>query len=85
MFPLKIRFVDSQHAFDRFHFISLRDADYVQGWSRKREGDSQLILLLLDNEDRLEDFLALCRREDSVVEITPITEDEFHAGNSNSV
>lgn len=85
LFPLKIRFVDSKHAFERFDSISLDEADYVQGWSRKREGDSQLILLLLRDENRLEDFVALCRKEDSVVEVIPITEDEFHAGKSNAI
>src|SRR5947208_12243791 len=47
MFPLRIRFVDADHAYERFHSFPPADVDYIEGWSRKRDGDSQMILLHL--------------------------------------
>ncbi len=66
MFPLRIRFVDTDHAYERFHSFPPDDVDYIEGWSRKRDDDSQLILLHLANEAHLQDFLELCRQETSI-------------------
>jgi hypothetical protein len=83
-FPLRIRFVDEDHAYKRFHSFP-PDVDYIEGWSRKRDGDSQMILLSVASEAHLQDFLALCRQENSIVEVIPITEEEFHKAKSNAI
>lgn len=85
MFPLRIRFVDADHAYERFHSFPPDDVDYIEGWSRKRDGDSQMILLHLANETQLQDFLELCRRENSIIEVVSITEDEFQRARSNAI
>jgi hypothetical protein len=85
MFPLRIRFVDADHAYERFHSFPPGDVNYIEGWSRKRDGDSQMILLQLASEAHMQDFLALCRQESSIVEVVPITEDEFQKAKSNAI
>jgi hypothetical protein len=85
MFPLRIRFVDADHAYERFHSFPPGDVDYIVGWSRKRDGDSQMILLGLASEAHMQDFLALCQKEGSIVEVVPITEDEFRRAKSNAI
>ncbi len=85
MFPLRIRFVDAGHAYGRFHSFPSGDVDYIEGWSRKRDGDSQMILLHLASEAHMQDFLALCQQESSIVEVVPITEDEFQRAKSNPI
>ena len=85
MFPLRIRFVDADHAYERFHSFPPDDVDYIEGWSRKRDGDSQMILLHLASEAHMQDFLALCRQEGSIVEVVPITEDDFRRAKSNAI
>jgi hypothetical protein len=85
MFPLRIRFVNAEHAYERFHSFPPDDVDYIEGWSRKRDGDSQMILLHLASEAYMKEFLALCRQEGSIVEVTPITEDEFRRAKSNPI
>jgi hypothetical protein len=85
MFPLRIRFVDAEHAYDRFHCFPPDDVDYIEGWSRKRDGDSQMILLHLTSEAHMRDFLALCEQEGSIVEVVPITEAEFRRAKSNAI
>jgi len=83
--PLRIRFVDEQVAYDVFETFPPEDLHYVEGWSRKRDGDSQLVLLRLADERHLESFLALCRQTAYVVEVIPITEIEFWSAQSNAV
>jgi hypothetical protein len=85
MFALRIRFVDANHAYERFHSFPPGDLDYIEGWSRKRDGDSQLILLKLAGDAPIQDFLALCRQESSIVEVVPLSEDEFQRAKSNAI
>lgn len=83
-FPLRIRFTDAECAYERFHQFP-PDTDFIDGMSRKRDGDSQVILLRVASETCLQDFLALCRAENSIVEVLPITEDEFWSAPSNAI
>ncbi len=85
MFPLQIRFTDGQHAYDLFGSFPPQDVDYIEGWERKRVGDSQVILLHLESAVNLDDFLSLCRRHPNVVEVIAITEDEFRRAPSNAI
>ena len=85
MFPLRIQFVDADHAYKLFHSFPPSDVDYIEGWSRKRDGDSQVILLHLASEAHMQEFLALCRQESSIVEVVPITEDDFQRAKSNAI
>lgn len=82
---LRIRFVDEQVACDVFESFPPDDLDYVDAWSRKRDGATQVILLSLRDERDLEVFLGLCRRTADVVEVVPITESEFWKTPSNAV
>ena len=52
------RFVDAEHAYERFHSFPPDAVGYIEGWSRKRDGDSQMILLHLASETHVHDFLA---------------------------
>ena len=84
-FPLRIRFVDEDHAYERFHSFPPDDIDYIEGWSRKRDGDSQMILLDIASDKHMQDFLDLCRQDAHIVEVVPITEEEFQRAKSNAI
>jgi hypothetical protein len=81
--PLRIRFASERVACEVFDSFPPEDLDYVEGWSRKRDGDCQVLLLHLADERFLEPFLALCRRTADVVEVMPIAEAEFWNAPSN--
>ena len=83
--PLRIRFIDEQVASDVFETFPPDDLDYVEGWSRKRDGDSQVVLLRLSDERYLQAFIALCRQTSYVVDVTPITETEFWNAPSHAI
>ena len=86
--PLRIRFANEDLAYERFHSFPPDDVHGIggfEGCSRKRDGDSQVILLRLTSEANLQDFLALCRKERGIVEVLPITEDEFWRAKSNAI
>ena len=85
LFPLRIRFVDAEHAYERFHHFPPHDLEYVERMSRKRDGDSQVMLLEVPTDANLQQFLALCREEDGVVDVFPITEEEFWRAPSNAI
>lgn len=83
-FPLRIRFTDAKRAYEKFHQFP-PDADFIDGISRKRDGDCQVMLLNVAEETCLQDFLALCQAESSIVEVLPITETEFWNAPSNAI
>ncbi len=85
LFSLRLRFADVIHAYERFHRFPPDDLDYVQRMSRKRDSDSQVMLLEVPTDAHLQQFLALCREEDSIVEVLTITEEEFWSAPSNSI
>jgi hypothetical protein len=82
--PLRIRFTSFMRAYETFHAFP-PDLDYIEGWSRKRDGDSQVILLRLSDPSRLQDFLELCTANPDIVEVKSITEAEFHHAPSNAI
>jgi hypothetical protein len=84
LFPLRIRFVDADRAYERFHHFPPY-LDYVERMSRKRDGDSQVMLLEVPTRAHLQEFLALCRQEGSIAEVLPITEEEFWRAPSNAI
>ena len=53
--------------------------------SRKRAGDSQMILLRLEDGSQLEGFLRLCNEHPAIVEVVPISEEEFWKAPSNAI
>lgn len=83
-FPLRIRFTDAQCAYERFHQFP-PETEFIEGMSRKRAGDCQVMLLKVPRETCLQDFLALCRAESSIIEVLHITEDEFWRAPSNAI
>ncbi len=85
MFPLRVRFADAERAHRLFDSFPPGDLEYIEGWSRKRDGDSQIMLLHLETEARLQDFITLCRSHPEVVEVVSISEDEFWRAPSNAV
>ena len=83
--PLRIRFTSFMRAYETFRSFPPDDLDYITGWSRKRDADSQVILLSLSDPSRLEDFLTLCKNNPDIREVSLITEDEFWRAPSNAV
>ncbi len=83
--PLRIRFTSVMRAYETFHTFPPQDLDCLDGWSRKRDGDSQVILLRMCDPSRLQDFLDLCTANPDIREVTRITEDEFHKAPSNAI
>ena len=84
LFPLRIDFIDDETAHRLFDSFPPDDMPYLEGWSRKRAGASQVMLLRVPFEDDLADFIAVCRRHAAVTNVVRITEDEFWAAPSNS-
>jgi hypothetical protein len=85
IFPLRIRFRSPDRAYDLFHSFPPDDLDWIEGHSRKRDGDSQVMLLNLSSEARLQDFRRLCAEHPDIVEVVSITEDEFWRAPSNAI
>jgi hypothetical protein len=85
MYPLRVRFRNADRAYALFGSFPPDDLDWIEGHSRKRDGDSQVMLLHVSSEARLQDFLELCRSHPDIVEVVPITEEEFCAAPSNAV
>jgi len=81
---LRIRFSSVTRAFELFHLFP-PDLDYLDGCSAKRDGDSKVMRLYLSAPERLEDFVDLCASHPDVVEVRPITEEEFCRAPSNAI
>jgi hypothetical protein len=84
-YPLRITFVTPEAAYRRFGQFPPPDLDYVDGWSRKRDGASQVVLLRVAGATELERFVALCRADSEVVEVARIQEEEFLQAPSNAI
>jgi hypothetical protein len=85
VFPLRIRFTSFLRAYETFHSFPPDDLEYITGWSRKRDADSQVILLGLSDPSRLQEFLDLCAANPDTLSVGDITEEEFHAAPSNAI
>ena len=70
---VRIRFSDENAAYCQFHIFP-PDLDYVSGWSRKRDGAWQVLLLTLRSRKHFDDFIAVCRRNPHFVGIDDISE-----------
>ena len=82
---LRIRFASVMRAYETFHSVPPDDMDYIDGWSRKRDGDSQVILLHVTDESRIQEFIDLCATNADVLEVTRITKEGFHRAPSNAI
>jgi hypothetical protein len=85
MFPLRVRFSSPQRARALFSSFPPQNLDWIEGHSRKRDGDSQVMLLHLGSDAKLEDFFELCEDYPDIIDVVPITEEEFWAAPSNAV
>jgi hypothetical protein len=85
VFPLRIQFTSFTRAYETFYSFPPSDLDYIDGWSRKRDADSQVVLLRLSAPSRLQDFLDLCAANPDILAVRFITADEFHAAPSNAI
>jgi hypothetical protein len=85
MFPLKVRFNGAAGAYELFSSFPPKDVDWMEGHSRKRRGDSQVMLLHLSSAARLQDFYALCEQHPDIVEVLSIPEEEFRLAPSNPI
>jgi hypothetical protein len=84
-FPLRIQFKNEDIAMDSFYSFPPGDLDFIEGWSRKRVGDSQLILLNVADESNLRRFFELCRANPEIIIVMPISEMEFEDARSEAV
>jgi len=82
--PLRIRFRDEQAAYYQYHLFP-PELDYINGYSRKRDGASQVLILSLRSRKHLDDFIAICRRNPHFVSIEEISEEEFWKAPSHGV
>jgi hypothetical protein len=81
---LRIRFTNQDAAFYLFSNFPGEDLDYVGGCSRKRDGDSHVMLLTLPSRKHLDNFIEVCRRNPHFVGAEIISEEEFWKAPSNS-
>jgi hypothetical protein len=84
-FHLRLQFVDEQKAYEMFHVFPPSDLHYIDGWSRKRDGASQVVALQLTSEARLRDFVTFCMNEKNVIGVISITKEEFEKAPSNAI
>lgn len=74
----RITFQNQDAAFYLFHvFPPVIYLPWVLGWARKRNGNTQLVLVELQAPDDRNRFLELCCENPHVSKIEEITEDEF--------
>jgi hypothetical protein len=85
MYPLRVRFSSANRAYELFSSFPPQDVDWIEGHSRKRHGDSQVMLLHLSSECGLQDFFKLCNQHPDIVEVLPITQEEFESAPSNAI
>lgn len=82
--PLRIRFRDEQAAYYQYHLFP-PELDYINGFSRKRDGASQVLILSLRSRKHLDDFISVCRSNPHFVSIEEISEEEFWKAPSHGV
>jgi hypothetical protein len=84
-YPLRITFSSPEAAHRLFSEFPPQDLPYVEAWSRKREGSSQLIILGVSEPEDLSKFEALCRSTPEVIGVESIDEADFWKAASNAV
>jgi hypothetical protein len=84
-YPLRVRFSSADVAYDRFHSFPPADVDWIESTSRKRDGDSQVMLLRVVSREHLQDFLELCKQHRDITDVVPISEDEYWRASSNAI
>ena len=84
VYRLRVRFSRADRAYELFSSFPPQDVDWIESHSRKRHGDSQVMLLHLSSEAWLQHFFTLCKRHPDIVEVVPITEQEFQSA-SNAI
>jgi hypothetical protein len=72
----QIQLADSVRAAEAFDVFPPGGLDYVESWIRRRDGDSQFILVELADGARESDFRQLCTQFSGVVDVRDISEDE---------
>ena len=82
--PVRIHFRDEQAAYYQYHLFP-PELDYITGYSRKRDGASQVLILSLRSRKHLDDFIAVCRSNPHFVSIEQISEEEFWKAPSHGV
>ena len=76
-YALRISFPTEQDARDQFGAFPSSDAPYIQRISRKRDGNTWVIMADLQEQRDLDAFLVMCRSHPRVNEIKLITEAEW--------
>lgn len=82
----RITFQNEQAAYFQFHvFPPVVHLPWINGWARKRDTNTQLLLVeLLEEADR-DRFLELCCENPHVLKIEEISEDEFTYAPSHEI
>ena len=82
----RITFQTEEAAFYQFHvFPPVSHLNWILGWARKRNGNSQLVLLELKSEEFRDRFLELCCENPHVLKIQEIAEEDFTNTESHDV
>ncbi len=82
---LRVTFTDALCAYNLYHIFPPQTLEYVEGWRRKRDGDSQVILLKLRDRHDLQRFYDLCTSIPEICEVKRIAAKEFWRAQSNAV
>ena len=82
----RITFQNEQAAYYQFHvFPPVVHLPWVNGWARKRDTNTQLVLVELGREGDRDRFLELCCENPHVLKIEEISEDEFTYAPSHDI
>ncbi len=74
----RITFQNQEAAFYQFHvFPPVLYLPWILGWARKRNTNTQLVLVELQEQEDRDKFLEVCCVNPHVLKVEEITEDEF--------
>jgi len=84
-YPLRIIHKDAMTAFLVINSFEPLKLDWIDGYSQKRHGNCQVLLLPLPSKSHLDTFISICRSHPTVIDVLQITEKEFWNAPSNSM
>ncbi len=82
---LQLRFTSEDAAYFQFHLFPTFDEPFIQGAARKREGDSQFLMIEVARKEDLQIFIQNLRRNPHLVAVEEITAEAFENAASQAI
>ena len=82
---LRLEFTDADASYYQFHLFPTLDEPFIEGASRKREGEFQHLMVSLSHPDDLQVFIQHLRSNPHFKEVHDSSAEVFHAAPSHSI